>query len=178
MCYQTTAFLPLSTSHNTFSHTVKASGPVHEGFRLMNSTRFSNTLSTSHTHMEALTFEGVFVKSAPLHVCLSEDAGDFSDNGPMTPIDSIRGSEGQWNKGPGVHQQTSDWLTNTPTNTNNRSIVWTIRSCSGFSDESVLMLNQRFLVKMHQKGNDRSALAEVCLRHNTRAVSVIKVFLF
>lgn len=81
---------------------------VLEGFRLMNSARFLNALSRSHTHMEALTFEWVFVKSAPLHVCLSEDGGDFSDNGVMTPIDSICGSEGRWNKGPGVHQQTSD----------------------------------------------------------------------
>lgn len=75
----------------------------------MISTRFTNTLSTSHSHVEALTFERVFVKSAPPHVCLSEDGGDFSDNGPMTPIGFICGAEGQWNKGPGLSQTSADF---------------------------------------------------------------------
>lgn len=105
MCYQTTAFLPLSPTHNTFSHTVKASGrprgiQIYEFHQVL-----KHTQHLTHTHMEALTFECVFVKSAPLRICLSENGGDFSDNGLMTPIDSICG---QWNKGPGVHQQTSD----------------------------------------------------------------------
>lgn len=93
---------------------VEASGPLPEGIRLMSPNRFTSSsvymLSASHSHTEGLTFQRVFVKSAPTHVTLPEDGGDFSDNGPLAPIDSICGAKGQWNKGPGLQHQISDWL--------------------------------------------------------------------
>lgn len=64
----------------------------------------------THTKVEPLTFECVFVKFPALCVCLSEKGSDFSDNGLPKLIDSIWGAERQRRKGPGLQLWTPDCL--------------------------------------------------------------------